>query len=302
MGDILFSYDLLFTLSLKYDRLAICTSSAHKDLFRLFPIPRSRVIAYSSESWPNLDRETIKEIESFRPDLGLLLTNSIGSAFAFRLAGVSRLIGFSTEHRGLLLKKSAPPPTHRLHQRDYYLELLKILEIKNFVPYPVDVKEVKQKKVVIHPGASKKERAWPLERFQRVAEFLSGNGMEVQFVSGESLPGIKALVNPSLEQFAELLRNCALFIGNDSGPLHLAQQCGASVLGIYGPGDPMITGPRPISPSRVVYHSYPCSPCRQRYFTECNPAPSNKPYCIETIGSAEVIKAASDLLGLIPAN
>lgn len=296
MGDILFSYDLLFTLSLKFDRLVFLTSAAHTELFRLFPIPRSTVIAYPQENWPGLDRETIKEIEAFKPDFGLLLTNSIGSALALRLWGVSPLAGFSTEHRKFLLKRSIPAPAHRLHQREYYLELLKLFEARP-VQYPMDVKEVKERKVIIHPGASKRERAWPVERFLRVAEDLAGKGLEVQFVSGEPICGVRALVQPSLREFAELLRNCALFVGNDSGPLHLAQQCGAAVVGIYGPGDPMITGPRSITPSRVVYHGYPCSPCRQRFFTECNPAPSGKPYCIETIATAEVLKAALDLLG-----
>ena len=101
MGDILFSYDLLFTLSMKFDRVALLTSRAYAELFQIFPIPRSTVIAH--ENWPNLDREAVKEIQEFRPDLGLLLTNSIGSALALRLAGVSRLFGYATEHRKFLL-------------------------------------------------------------------------------------------------------------------------------------------------------------------------------------------------------
>jgi heptosyltransferase-2 len=295
MGDILFSYDLLFTLSMKFDRVALLTSPAHAELFGIFPIPRSTVIAH--ENWPNLDRDAVKEIERFQPDLGLLLTNSFGSALALSLAGVPRLFGYATEHRKFLLKEAIPAPGRRLHQVEYYLELLKLFGVRP-VLYPLDVKEVKDLVVVIHPGASKRERAWSPDRFLKLAESLKEKGAGVKFVTGEPIHGVDAVVRPPLHELAHILRNSALFVGNDSGPLHLAQQCGSAVVGIYGPGDPLITGPRPITPSRVVYHGYPCSPCRQRFFTECSPAPSGKPYCIETISTAEVVKAAFDLLGV----
>lgn len=295
MGDILFSYDLLYTLSMKFDRVGLLTSPAHAELFRIFPIPRSTVISH--ESWPNLDRDAVREIQAFKPDSGLLLTNSIGSALALRMAGVTPLFGYATEHRKFLLKESLPVPQKRLHQVEYYLELLNFYS-RRPVLYPIDPKEKKDPSVVIHPGASKRERAWNTDRFLALAERLKQKNVDVKFVSGESIHGIDAVVSPSLPRLAAMLRSCALFIGNDSGPLHLAQQCGSAVVGIYGPGDPMITGPRPITPARVVYHGYPCSPCRQRFFTECSPAPSGKPYCVETISTAEVAKAAFELLSL----
>lgn len=295
MGDILFSYDLLYTLSMKFDRVALLTSSAHADLFKVFPIPRSVVIAH--ESWPNLDRDAVREIQAFRPDLGLLLTNSIGSALALRLAGVSPLYGYATEHRKILLKQSLPVPERKVHQVEYYLELLRFFNLRP-VLYPMDPRERKDLSVVIHPGASKRERAWNPDRFVALADALKNKGVAVAFVSDQPVHGIDAVIKPTLPRFAQMLRNCMLFIGNDSGPLHLAQHSGTAVLGIYGPGDPMVTGPRPITRYRVVYHGYPCSPCRQRFFTECSPAPTGKPYCIETISTAEVIKSASELLGL----
>ncbi|HSP07701.1 MAG TPA: glycosyltransferase family 9 protein [Acidobacteriota bacterium] len=297
MGDILFSYDLIYSLCRSFEKTAVCTSHQHSRLLQIFPIPNVHVIDYPDGSWPRMDAETRARIQGFRPEWGLLLPNSVGSALALRRAGVRKLAGYDTEFRGFLLEKSLKPPEQRIHQTEYYLNLIRLFDCA-VEKYPIETRTKRGSFVIIHPGASKRERAWNLDRFVQVAEALTHIGKQVMFVSGEELPAFPypAAIRPSLYEFAGLLKECALFIGNDSGPLHLAQQCGAPVVGIYGPGDPNVTGPRPATPSRVIYHSFPCSPCRQRFFRECDPAPTGKPFCIETIATQEVFRAALELL------
>lgn len=297
IGDILFSYDLLHSLSGAFDRLALLTSAQHSELFQIFPVPRTEVVEYPSGEWPWLKQVTLNRIKELQLDCGLLLTNSIGSALVMRRAGIDNLYGYGTEHRRFLLRHSIPPPEAKMQQADYYLELLKLFGQKP-ERYPIQTSSDKNGLIVLHPGASKMERAWNLDRFLRLAELFKDKGLEVMFVSGEpvNVGSFPLKVKPSLKDFADVLRKCSLFIGNDSGPLHLAQQCGAAVVGIYGPGDPLVTGPRSVTPHRLIYHSYPCSPCRQKFFKECNPAPSGKPYCIETISTEEVFRASLELL------
>ena len=297
MGDILFSYDLLHTLARHFNRVGMLTSAQHEELFSIFPIPGTQAITYPTEEWPHLSRLTVRKIRDFKPEAGLLLPNSFGSALVLRYAGVSRLFGYGSEHRGLLLKKSIRVPPQRIHQTQYYLKLLELFDLQA-IPYPSNHSSPKEKLVILHPGASKRPRAWHLERFAKVAQEIRERGFDVLFVSGETIRvgPFPVMVRPSLSDFSRVLKGCSLFIGNDSGPLHLAQQCGAPVLGIYGPGNPLTTGPRPISPHRVVYHTFPCSPCRQNFFKDCAPAPSGKPFCIETINPNEVLKAALELL------
>jgi ADP-heptose:LPS heptosyltransferase len=287
MGDILFSYDLLYSLSFHFERLGLCCSTEHEELFSIFPIPNAEVISYPPGSWPDWDPETIHKIEDFRADLGLVLPNSIGAAMAIRWAGVSPLYGYDAEHRGFLLAKSLKLPKHRMHQTAYYLELLRLFDTppRHYPELPATRKEPL---AVIHPGASKMERAWHRERFAALGEILETQGFHVEFVTGSPKLSLKA--------FTDLLKKCALFIGNDSGPLHLAQQCGATVIGIYGPGDPNVTGLRTVSRGEIVYHNFPCSPCRQKYFEECSPSPNGKPFCIETITVDEVWKVAEKVL------
>lgn len=298
IGDILFSFDLIYSLSRGFDRVGVSTSEAHAELFSLFHLPKVEVIPYKTSSWPFLNFEGIERIQSFGAQIGLLLTNSFGSVLPYRFAGLSNLAGYNTEHRGFLLELSMPIPQYRMHQSEYYLGLLDMFQMERF-SWPLPPPEVSRENlVVIHPGASRRERAWHLERYCGVAERLNKRGHNILFVSGEKI-GVSPFplsVMPPFSELASLLRRSSLFIGNDSGPLHLAQQCGSPVVGIYGPGDPLVTGPRPITPFRIVDHRFPCSPCRQRYFRECNPSPAGKPYCIETIGEDEVLSAALALL------
>lgn len=296
MGDILFSLDLLYTLSAHFDRIGLLTSKSHAELFDIFPLPGGEVIHYLPDTWPNLDRETILQVEAFQPDCGLLLTNSIGSALVLRWAGVSDLYGYGTEHRRFLMKHSLPVPQYQLHQTMYYLELLKLFGLDP-IPYPAPKQTKREPLAIIHSGASKPPRAWHVERYCKVAEQLRQKGFDVLFVSQHEMRDIPFpwMRNPTLTELVAQMKRCTLFLGNDSGPLHLAQQCGASVVGIYGPGTPLTTGPRNISPHKIVYHAFPCSPCRQKFFQECNPSPSQKPYCIETISVDEVLNACLSL-------
>lgn len=64
----------------------------------------------------------------------------------------------------------------------------------------------------------------------------------------------------SLEQLVALLERTALFIGNDSGPLHLAAAAGVPTVSFFGPETPARYGPRGREHA-VLYRGLPCSPC-----------------------------------------
>src|SRR5438105_1246756 len=123
LGDTLFAFDLIHTLGQHFDRVALCTSQSHEELFEVFPFPGSSVICYAPENWPRLDPETVASIREFSADTTLLLPNSMGAALALRFAGSSNLMGYATEHRAFLLSKSVQPPIQKMHQTEYYLNL-----------------------------------------------------------------------------------------------------------------------------------------------------------------------------------
>ena len=79
--------------------------------------------------------------------------------------------------------------------------------------------------------------------------------------------------------------------------MHLAAMVETPIVGIFGPGNPTTTGPFIAKERQInVTKHYPCSPCRQNFFKECNPSPHNKPYCIEDISVMDVEEAVQKMI------
>jgi ADP-heptose:LPS heptosyltransferase len=100
--------------------------------------------------------------------------------------------------------------------------------------------------IVIHPGSGSVAKCWPLEKFLEVAERLSQSGSKVRFLTGEvererwsskdfdSLKSIGQWREPkSYMELLSELSTAAMFIGNDSGPGHLAGIIGVPTVSIF---------------------------------------------------------------------
>jgi len=93
--------------------------------------------------------------------------------------------------------------------------------------------------VVVHPFASALDKTWPAERFIDLAE---NTGLEPVFIGGagdEMTPFrvFRCLKGASLEEVKELLASASLFLGNDSGPAHMAAAFGLPSLVFFGNSD-----------------------------------------------------------------
>src|SRR5262249_27919158 len=89
---------------------------------------------------------------------------------------------------------------------------------------------------VIHPVASQPDKTWPAERFLAVAAQLD---IEPVFIAGqgEDLPAFRkyrTVVGAPLAEIKNLLANATLFLGNDSGPAHMAAAFGLPVVVLFG--------------------------------------------------------------------
>jgi ADP-heptose:LPS heptosyltransferase len=109
---------------------------------------------------------------------------------------------------------------------------------------------------------------------------------------------IRSEGNTSLMLLAALLKRCALFIGGDSGPLHMANAVGIPTVSIFGPSDPNLVAPR--GPQhRVIHAPLPCSPCYNPvtvYKKGVNLCQQQSVECMEKVSSQQVIQAAEELL------
>jgi ADP-heptose:LPS heptosyltransferase len=121
--------------------------------------------------------------------------------------------------------------------------------------------------IVVHPGSGSRDKCWPTERFVKVVEKLKRKKKEVRVLLGEveherftpeQVAALeKAAANPVrrpatyVELFNEL-RTASLFVGNDSGPSHLAGVMGLPTVAVFGPTDPAVW--KPMGPRVRVLH------------------------------------------------
>lgn len=171
--------------------------------------------------------------------------------------------------------------------------------------------------VAVHPGAGaySKARIWPAERFAEVArDLIEGHDAQVIIVGGpdeveaattlEHLvdsPAIHSLAGKTtVHETAALIERCSLFVGNDSGPMHIAVAVGTPVVAVFGPSNKEAWGPYspPGKPNlnKVVARDLPCMPCFYRAHSlglreGCGPRP-----CLTALQAAPVLAACDEVL------
>ena len=99
----------------------------------------------------------------------------------------------------------------------------------------------------------------------------------------------------NLRETIALLKRSALFVGNDSGIMHLAAAAGTPLVALFGPQSPVKFGPWSVR-AKVIYRNMACSPCRQKFFTECAPSPRMRPACMEAISVDEVFQESLNIV------
>lgn len=118
------------------------------------------------------------------------------------------------------------------------------------------INERGQRFAIINPGGGWPTKLWPAQSYGRLADRLHsehglvsfityGPGEEslAQAVASSSRSGVARPFASTLKQFVALARRADLFVGGDTGPLHLAAASGAPIVGIYGPTSPERNGP-----------------------------------------------------------
>jgi heptosyltransferase-2 len=96
-------------------------------------------------------------------------------------------------------------------------------------------------RIMLHPGSGGTSKVWP--RFAELAEALPEATVLLGPCEGPLGTGNPVLKNLSLEAVAEELRNCRVFVGNDSGITHIAAYWGTPTVALFGPTDPEFWGP-----------------------------------------------------------
>jgi ADP-heptose:LPS heptosyltransferase len=102
---------------------------------------------------------------------------------------------------------------------------------------------------VIHPFAATPEKTWPSDHFLGLAHHLERSmGLQAIFIggSGEDLSRFQPYPTVSgapLSEIVRLMRDAAFFVGNDSGPAHVAAAFGVPQIVVFGPSDAEVWAP-----------------------------------------------------------
>jgi ADP-heptose:LPS heptosyltransferase len=165
--------------------------------------------------------------------------------------------------------------------------------------------------IVVHVSAGNPFRRWPQGHFASLAASLASNGerRRIVFTSGPSERDAEASVTEqarrllaadaqerivacglfSLAELRALAERAVLYIGGDSGPLHVAATSRVPIVGLYGPTLPARSEPwrdPALISERVEVFGLPCRPCDQRV---CAPGDFR---CLTTIAPETVASAA----------
>lgn len=240
----------------------------HSSIDRLIELPRGWL---RSPSTLLKLRRTLRESKfeiAFDPQS---LTKSALIAW---LAGVPRRIGLARPYGrelSLLLNTVQVEPTNE-HVVDRQLELLHAIGIrwpevrfdvpeslaaKHWVATWLDQSPLAAGFIAINPGATWDSRLWPTARYAQVAARLGQRaglrslivwaGAREQAWAEEIAAGSNGygMVAPStsLPELAALLRRSKLFLGSDTGPMHIAAAVGTPCVGLFGTTRPENSGP-----------------------------------------------------------
>jgi ADP-heptose:LPS heptosyltransferase len=273
------------------------------------------------------DRAMLERLRAEDCDAAVIFTvctqSALPAALMCRLAGIPRVLAHARENPYRLLSDRAPEtdafPDVR-HEVQRQLDLVarvgaRTHDTRLSFHVPRDAQERAEVAlraagvdpacpfVLLHPGASAASRRYPAARFAEAVEQLRRRGgapvvltcgaaesalvREIQ--AGLSTPAPRIEDLPDLATLAAVLQKAAVFLGNNSGPAHLAAAVGTPVVDLYA-----LTNPQHAPwgvPHRLLFHDVPCRWCLRSRCPEAHHA------CLEGVAPVTVADAVLELLG-----
>lgn len=215
------------------------------------------------EGNPDVDAILPPSVRAFRrfgPDLCLNLHGGGTSARIAAASGARLRAGFSHFRFQPLYNVRIPSAqqilgvTRKVHTAEHVAAAMFYLgvpaaEIPAARLFPAKPETGRPPYAVIHPMASEAGKTWPAERFVRIAGQLQRSlDLQPVFIAGPaedmtSFRRFEIRQNMPLSETKQLLSGAALFLGNDSGPAHIAAAFHVPAVVLFGSSDPVVWGP-----------------------------------------------------------
>ncbi len=246
-------------------------------------------------------RLLFKSLRREKFDMTVDLQGLFRSGVLTTASGASVRVGFKEAREG-----SSIFYTHKveggkdIHAVDRYLKIAKALGCditEPCFPLPLSFNSFKavndlslsDKYAVMVPGARKPVNRWPAQRFGELAAMLPIKTLVVGGSSDAMLAeaavksskghAVSTAGKTNIKGLIEIMRGARFVVSNDTGPMHIAAALGIPVFAIFGPANPLRTGPYGIGHT-VIRKDLECSPCYKRNCRD--------PKCMDMISVLEV--------------
>ncbi|MCX5680890.1 MAG: glycosyltransferase family 9 protein [Candidatus Omnitrophica bacterium] len=253
-------------------------------------------------------------------DSAFLLHGSWTRALLVFLAGIPIRVGYDTKRRGGLLTHRVSAGEGAIHRSDFYLKVIEALGVpvnnrQTFLSVDEEASRLVQKIlfdlrikkgdfiVVMHVGGNWSLKQWPVENFAKLADALAQDfKAKVVICGGKNDVALSEQIvalstckphilagKTSFSELVALMKEASVVISADSGPLHIASSVGSSVIGLFGPTHPMVTGPRGSGTSHVIRYEVGCNAKPCYHLTCCDNI------CMKAIGVKDVVSKIREI-------
>ena len=264
-------------------------------------------------------KDLFKSLKKEKFDIVVDLQGLLRSGVLAAATGVSVRIGFKEAREGSRIFY-----THRvkggkdIHAVDRCLKIAKFLgcdvaDIK--FPFPLSFSsplsaispqanppeagsfQLPKEYAVFVPGARWRTKRWPSERFGELASILPVKTLVVggksdidisnRVAAGSKGNAMSVAGMTSIKELIDIMRKAKFVVSNDSGPMHIAAALGVPVFAIFGPTNPLRTGPYGKGHT-IIRKELKCSPCYKKTCKDVR--------CMDAVSVKEVAEIISQEL------
>jgi lipopolysaccharide heptosyltransferase I len=292
LGDVVHSLPFLNALRERFPKAEIhwVIAKGFEDLLTGHPMVK-KIWIINKDIWKKLSkirssfqeiRILLRELRKERYDIVIDLQGLLRSGVITGATGSPVRIGFEEGREGSrFFYTSKVEGGKDIHAVDRYLKIAAFLgcNIKDVCfPFPLSFNSalrtphsaLNEDYAVMVPGARWKTKRWPPEKFGELSSLLpirtvivGGRGdksIAKEILASSGNKSISVVGKTDLKGLIEIIRGARFIVSNDSGPMHIAAALGIPVFAIFGPTDPVRTGPYGKGHT-VIREEVSCSPC-----------------------------------------
>ena len=328
LGDVVHSLPFLNVLKERFPKAEVhwVIAKGLEELLTGHPMV-NKIWVINKDMWKKLShiRDSIHELRVFLKalkkenyDIVVDLQGLLRSGIITRSTGALFRIGFQEAREGSRFFYTHKVKGGRdIHAVDRYLKIAAFLgcNIKDVCfPFPLSFNsalrtphsELSEDYAVIAPGARWRTKRWPPEKFGELSSMLPLRTVVVgskgdadiasEVIALSAGKAVSLAGKTNLKELIEVIRGARFFVSNDSGPMHIAAALSIPVFAIFGPTDPLRTGPYGKGHT-IIKEDVSCAPCFKK---TCNDLRCIKSLSVKKV--YEIIKEQQRLQDFYPVN